>query len=73
MLEPKKSGKEKLAEGIIALAVLIVIASVVLPLISPALCCTLPVLLPLLWAGYIYQQWEDKLKKKPPMPPEQML
>jgi flagellar basal body-associated protein FliL len=69
--------KVKIAEKIILLALLIVVGSVVIGFLSPLFCCSLPVLIPLLWAGYVYHEDNERKRKrgkhKPWMPPEQMI
>jgi flagellar basal body-associated protein FliL len=72
-----KPTRVKLAESIIAISVLIIVASVVIGFLSPLFCCSLPALIPLLWAGYVYykneEQKREREKNKPRLPPEQMV
>ena len=40
---------------------------------NPLCCCSIPVLLPMLWAGYVYHENEEKKKRMPRLPPETMV
>jgi hypothetical protein len=71
--DPPKTGNEKLAEGILNLTFLALIAGGIICLTGPAICCIAPIMLPIFWAGYIYQKGEDKKRNKPRFPPEQMV
>jgi hypothetical protein len=71
--DPPKTGKENLADGILNVTILGLVAAGIVCVTGPMICCIAPVLLPILWAGYVYQKQHEKKMNKPRSPPEQMV
>lgn len=70
---PPNTKKENLADAILNVTFIGLVAAALICVAGPGLCCAAPVLIPILWAGYVYQTREDKKKNRPRFPPEQMV